>query len=229
MAKIDISKLVQIFFIVIGVFLGKLAFDHLSGRNPLPSSPIERAMLAELEAQGLQRELEAYIRANNATDPKTAISELSRRGIARLTTEELAERTRILMNLDLRAPVELCAARFMGTIQPAQLESYFAGIDSGTASIWARLSANAIKAELRATDRLPPVSGEETQGMFQTIHNNLSERDQERFAQVLDNIERASAADQCWMSTSMQSTALILVDPERSQLFKTMARIEAGL
>jgi len=31
------------------------------------------------------------------------------------------------------------------------------------------------------------------------------------------------------MSTSMQSTALILVDPTRSQLLQTMARIEAGL
>ncbi|MDP9143975.1 MAG: hypothetical protein M3N43_04650, partial [Actinomycetota bacterium] len=103
---INASKLVQVIFIVIGVFLGKLAFDHFSGRNRLPSSPIERAMLVELEAQGLQRELEAYIRSANATDPQAVVAALSRRGIARLSTEQLAERTRILLNLDLRAPVE---------------------------------------------------------------------------------------------------------------------------
>jgi hypothetical protein len=226
---LNLTRPLQAIGIVVGVFLGKLAFDHFSGQRSISASPIERAMLRELEAQDLQRELESYIRANSGTDPKTAVAGLSRRGIARLSPEQLAERTQILLNIDLRAPVELCAARFMGTMTPAQQETYFASVDSLTMAHWSRLSASAIKAELRATDRIPPVSGEETQGMFQTIHNNLNERDQERFAQVLDNIERASAADQCWMSTSMQATALVLMDPTRSQLFQTMARIEAGL
>jgi hypothetical protein len=225
----NLNKLATVALIIVGVFVGRFAWDYFSGRNRLPATPIERAMLAEFETQGIQRELEAYIREHSATDPKTAVAALSRRGIARLTTDQLVERTQILLNLDLRAPVELCAARFMGTITPAQLETYFVGIDPASASTWARLSATAIKAELRAADIPPAVTGEETQAMFQTIHNNLNERDQERFAQVLDNIERASAVDQCWMSTSIQSTGLILVDPTRSQLFRTMARVEAGL
>ena len=73
------------------------------------------------------------------------------------------------------------------------------------------------------------VTGEETQAKFQTVHDHLSAPDRARFAQVLENIERASAPDRCWMSTSMMSTANILVDPTRSQLYLTMARIEAGL
>src|SRR5687768_13037281 len=136
---INASKLVQVFFVVVGVFLGKLAYDHFLGGDSLPSTPIERAMLAEFETQGIQRELEAYIREHSATDPKTAVAALSRRGIARLTTDQLVERTQILLNLDLRAPVELCAARFLGTITPAQLETYFVGIDPASASAWARL------------------------------------------------------------------------------------------
>lgn len=223
------NRLIQVIFIVVGVFLGKLAYDHFSGRDQLPASPVERAILAELDAQGLERELEAYIREHHSTDPKAAVAELSRRGIARLPVEDLAERARILVNLDLRAPVELCAARFMGTMQPADQEAYFAGIDSVSAAIWARLTVAAIKAELRAADLMPAVTGEETQAMFQTVHDHLSAPDRERFAKVLENIERASAPDRCWMSTSMMSTANILVDPTRSRLYQTMARIEAGL
>lgn len=229
MVRVNIDRLVKAAVVLILGVAGLNWYQNHQERQRALLGPVGAAVEREIEAQELEGAIDRFVEQNALPDRATAVAKLSRRGIARLSTDQLVERAQILVNLDLRVPSELCAARFLGTMTPDQERDYLAGLDSSAATRLARLLATAIQAELTATSPLPRATPEERQALFQTIHDSFSERDRERFSQVLNTLERAAPIDVCWMSTSMVSTANILPDPPRSQLFQTMAKIEAGL
>lgn len=201
------------------------------GRTRGSSDPLTRAMNAELDRQGVTALVRARVAGMTDTiEARKLGADLARKGVARLSEDQLAEREELLLHLDSIAGDTLCAGHFMGTLQPAQLHHFIELLDSTRLQRWAAVAVSAMKAELEATGPVTPPAPNEVSEVLQSIAANVpTEADRQRFNTIFANVTGATLADQCWAGKMTTATALGMHDPEREGVLRKMAMVEAGL
>lgn len=193
---------------------------------------VDRAMEQALLGQQVDAPLRQ--RLQGITDPAEAgqiTAELARRGIARLHIYQLKERTELLLHLDSLATPEQCAARFMGSLSPADFNQMLTTLSDEQLERWTRLSAYGIGQELiyERRNQLPTPTDQEVADAFATLASHVPEADRARFNTLLAAPASASIPDRCWLARSIGKAALATPNPYQSFVLITLARVEAGV
>jgi hypothetical protein len=202
-----------------------------SGRSPVANRV---ALAMELSLRGQQVEAPLQARLEGVTDPAEAgriTAELARRGIARLHLYQLKERTELLLHLDSVATPEQCAARFMGSLTPADFNQMLSNLTDEQLERWTRLSAYAVGQELiyERRNRIPTPTDQEVADAFATLASHVPESERARFNTLLAAPASASIPDRCWLARAINKASLATPSPYHAFVLTTLARIEAGV
>jgi hypothetical protein len=190
----------------------------------------DKAFLAEAERQGFRSELEQRLKAVPGAAARSALVQgLARRGIARLPSDLLVQRTTLLLALDTKGPDSLCAGHFMGTLKSKDYLRYLAPLDPAQRAEWVRISATAVKEELRSKEPVPPPSQGDVGNLFQHLIYRTNSPDDKHLQAVLPVLRMATIQDQCWASRTIAHTVLAMPADDQARTLVLMARIEAGL
>ena len=229
MPKLKESHLGLALLVVAGVVGANLVAMKLT---PVGSADrIATVMEEELRRQGVDTALQARLLGAPESDAARSLGAgLARRGIARLTSEQLQERMALLFHMDSTATEEQCAARFMGTLAPADMQQMIGTLDDQQLELWAQISVSAIRLELHPEVRPPvPPTEEEVADAFAQVRRHLPSADGARFVSVMQDVGAATVADRCWVALTVARATSAMPDPPQAQVLVTLAKLEAGL
>lgn len=225
------NKVIRYAAIALGAYAGYYAVQRVMGTGNGPTiDALATGLQDHLKKQGDYDAYRARLdAAPNAAERQRLALELSRRGLARLSLEDMADRDRILLHLDSIADVAQCAQRFKGSLDPAGMKAFLSRLEPAQFDRWAEISAHAVSAELHATTPLSAPTTEEIGLAFSNVKRPMTTPDENRLNTVLQNFATATPDDLCWASKHLMGTALALPEPPRSSVLSTFTKLEAGL
>jgi hypothetical protein len=226
----DRNKIIRIVIIVVAAFGGRIAYSKFAAGRHTTGDRMADAMAAELGRQGLTAAFNAKVATiTDTTAAHNYGAQLGRRGVARLSAPDLVVRAQLLLHLDSLAGDTLCAAHFMGTLDRTAMIRYVDLLDSTRLTRWVQIAVLSMKAEFEATSPLTPPTADEIGATLRTITAAVPEADRGKFSGIFANVAGAPVADQCWAGKTLAVTALGMPEPQREEVLRKLAMLEAGL
>lgn len=194
---------------------------------PLTDSLLQRYQQAALRA--LMRSEHSELIMQNLNTGNGA--QLSARGLARLTSEQLERRARIRLALMDEADVRICAAWSTGTATPDIVVPVLAHADSAALDEWMDLAMAAAAAELRQAPERAAYDEDDVLLLFELIGRQLPGSDRKRFWRVVTAVDAGMASDAaaCWLDRTIYRTALSLEPEVRGGALRTLIAIETDM
>lgn len=197
--------------------------DRYQGRTPL-----ERALVRSLRAQGGYSEFVAMAKATGSAEAAQARGmQLSSRGISRLSPDDQARRIEVLDRLLATLPPDQCAAYARGTLPIPERASIIQSMDSLSMDSFADVAARALLAELRGSPPRFIATEQQTAAFIEWVAGRLTDSDEERFMSALTAFDSASDDDACWVNRTMYRAALSGQGDERGTAVRILTSIEA--
>lgn len=214
---------------LIGLIGGRLLFNHFWPQSASRPEPMGSAFAAEVERQGFTALWnDRFSSINDPAEAGRIGGLLVRKGVGRLPADELLERAIIQMHADSLAGDSLCAARFMGTLQPSSVDAYFGRLDAWQQMRLMTITVHALHAELIAADSLVPVTHTEWRSALVNVAASQPDSIMTEWGAIMDHLSQSSPSRQCWASMAMTRTIRTMPRERQSAVLSVLARVEAG-
>lgn len=178
------------------------------------SHPRLKAMMADVAAQ-------TTTNAEARTRGQELGQELVRKGIPRLTPEDLDEWNRIRLLL-AQSSEAMCAALWSGRLDQGLLISALSSLPQRDSRAWFRLSSRAAILELESSSPIPADSTAVLEGL-EVIVRTLAPSDREHFLETLDKGVDAPPGDGCAAARTLMTGARQLPPAQRARFLRALA------
>lgn len=190
--------------------------------------PIERAMIAAINARDLMPELERRVSTLSTREQGVEFGmRLSIRGVARLPASALRARAELILKMMGNASLDVCARWSLGTPSKSEMSDLIRSLDQASLVRWAAMSAQAMEAELHNTPPRFQPSEQDIETAFVNMNDHLPPEDQDRFRQLAESADDFQAVDACWFGRSLLRGALSATQFDEGHALKVLAGLEA--
>jgi hypothetical protein len=207
------------------------ALGLLSAVPPAAAQKAEVARYQRAAIRGLGRleepaAFQQAFKGKSLEEARAAGAQLAARGMVRLSAEDLKYRAELLVDFTGRANTKTCGKWSRGGASGEEVIAMVTQLDSVALDDWVDLSLRATMAELRQK----PAGFVGTQAdivkLFEQLPTTMTEKESERFHNVMAKFDKASPKDACWFGRQLYISALSLKPEERDHALRTLAWIE---